>query len=87
MLKAFLFHLLAGSLIFRYIIPARTASSHRTVASQDSLQGNIRKVTGNKAELIKQLVTHWECKCTGSDRLLRSCGGRSGTATALRVAD
>ena len=45
------------------------------------------KVSGNKAELIRWLLTHCEHKCTGSDSLARPCGSRSGAAMALGVAD
>ena len=59
-----------------------------TVASLKTLcKEAFVKVSGNKAELIGRLVTHWERKCTGSDSLARPCGSRSGAATALGVAD
>ena len=59
-----------------------------TVASLTTLcKEAFVKVSGNKAELIRRLVTHWERKCTGSDSLARPCGSRSGAATALGVAD
>ena len=32
------------------------------------------KVSGNKAKLIIQFVTHWERKYTGNDSLAKPCG-------------
>ena len=59
-----------------------------TVASLKTLcKEAFVKVSGNKAELIEWLVTHWECKCTGSDSFARPCDSRSGATTAFGVAD